>query len=117
MMYDYYEELAGESLAGLPMQERLSKADEEGLIYWPLKRDDNLPLACGKDHVAAFAQLGWIPDRKRRGRGAHLLLSKPGMRATLSIPDVREVKRTIIAAQIRLACVSEDQYLRAFHKK
>jgi hypothetical protein len=77
----------------------------------------NLPLASGKEHVAAFARLGWIPDQKRRGRGAHLLLTKPGVRATLSIPDVREVKRTIIAAQIRLACVSEAQYLKAFYNK
>ncbi len=39
MMYDYYEELTGESLADLPMQERLDKADHQGLIYWPPKKD------------------------------------------------------------------------------
>lgn len=39
MMYDYYEKLTGESLAELPMQQRLDKADEQGLIYWPSKKD------------------------------------------------------------------------------
>jgi len=36
------------------------------------------------------------------------------MRATLSIPDHHEVKRTIIAELIKLAKVSEEKYLRAF---
>jgi hypothetical protein len=77
----------------------------------------NLPLASGEKHAAAFERLGWIPDHKRRGRGKHLLLTKPGNRATLSIPDEREVKRTIIAAQIKLAGETEASYLCAFHKK
>ena len=77
----------------------------------------NLPLASGDAHASAFERLGWIRDHKRRGRGKHLLLTKPGMRATLSIPDDREVKRTIIAAQIKLACVTEEQYLKAFYGK
>ncbi|WP_286212734.1 DNA methyltransferase [Mycolicibacterium mageritense] len=38
LMYDYYEELTGESLAGLPVQERLDRADDLGLIHWPKKR-------------------------------------------------------------------------------
>jgi len=75
----------------------------------------NLPLASGKDHARAFKKLGWVLDPKRRGRGKHLLLTKAGMRHTLSIPDEREVKRTIIAAMIKLACITEDDYLRAFH--
>jgi hypothetical protein len=65
-------------------------------------------------HVKAFQRLEWILDTKRRGRGKHFLLTKPGMRATLSIPDHHQVKRTIIAAQIKLAGVTEEQYLTAF---
>jgi len=42
MMYDYYEELTGESIAHLTMQERLDKADEAELIHWP-KRSDGVP--------------------------------------------------------------------------
>ena len=39
MMYDYYERLTGQSLAALPMQERLDEADKAGLIHWPTKKD------------------------------------------------------------------------------
>ncbi len=40
MMYDYYTQLTGESLANVPtMQERLEKVDALGLIYWPTKKD------------------------------------------------------------------------------
>lgn len=74
----------------------------------------NLPLASGHAHAQAFVRLGWTLDPKRRGRGTHLLLTKSGMRATLSIPDHKEVKRTIIASLIKHADVSEEQYLRAF---
>ena len=74
----------------------------------------NLPLASGDAHARAFERLGWILDARRRGRGKHFLLTKPGMRPTLSIPDQREVKRTIIAALIKLAVVSEEDYLKAF---
>jgi hypothetical protein len=74
----------------------------------------NLPLACGQDHVRAFQRLDWVLDSKRRGRGKHFLLTKPGMRATLSIPDHHQVKRTIIASLIKLAGVSEEDYLKAF---
>jgi hypothetical protein len=76
----------------------------------------NLPLASGEKHAAAFERLGWIRDRKRRGRDKHILLTKPGMRPTLSIPDEREVKRTIIQAMIRLACITERDYLQAFRR-
>jgi hypothetical protein len=74
----------------------------------------NLPLASGHAHAHAFVRLGWNLDQKRRGRGKHLLLTKSGIRATLSIPDHKQVKRTIIASLIKLADVDEDKYLRAF---
>ena len=71
-------------------------------------------MASGEAHVRAFERLDWIRDRKRRGRGKHFLLTKPGMRPTLSIPDHPQVKRTIIAALIKLAGVSEEDYLKSF---
>ena len=37
MFYALYEELTGESLADVPLLERLDRADEQGLIYWPKK--------------------------------------------------------------------------------
>ena len=77
----------------------------------------NLPLASGEKHAAAFERLGWTRDHKRRGRDKHILLTKPGVRATLSIPDEREVKRTIIAAMIKIAEETEVSYLEAFHER
>lgn len=77
----------------------------------------NLPLASGAAHARAFERLEWVLDHKRRGRGKHFLLTKPGMRPTLSIPDHHQVKRTIIAAQIKLAGVTEEKYLKAFYDK
>lgn len=74
----------------------------------------NLPLASGKAHAQAFVRLGWTLDPKRRGRGTHLRLTKKGMRATLTVPDHKEVKRAIIASLIKLAIETEERYLRAF---
>lgn len=40
LMYEYYEELTGKSLADVPtMQERLDLVDQQGLIHWPKKQD------------------------------------------------------------------------------
>lgn len=74
----------------------------------------NLPLASGTAHVNAFRRLGWKLNTTRRGRGKHFLMTKDGHRATLSIPDHREVKRAIIAGLIKAAGTSEEMYLRAF---
>lgn len=35
--YNVYEELTGDSLAALPIQERLDRMEEAGLIWWPQK--------------------------------------------------------------------------------
>jgi hypothetical protein len=74
----------------------------------------NLPLASGSEHVKAFRVFGWMWDGKRRGRGKHFILTKPHMRPALSIPDHREVKRTIIADLIALAGITETDYVSAF---
>jgi hypothetical protein len=76
----------------------------------------DLPLASGEKHAACFERLGWTRDWKRRGRGSHIRLTKQGVRATLSIPDHREVKRTIIAKLISLAGITQEKYVEEFHK-
>lgn len=76
----------------------------------------DLPLANAEKHAACFERLGWTRDSKRRGRGVHILLTKEGERATLSIPIQREVKRTIIAKLISLAGISQEKYLEEFYK-
>jgi predicted RNA binding protein YcfA (HicA-like mRNA interferase family) len=76
----------------------------------------NLPLASGDQHAKAFERCGWIRAR-RRGRGKHIILTKPGARATLSIPDHDEVKRAIIAKLLKAAELSEDEYVSAFARR
>lgn len=76
----------------------------------------DLPLASGEKHAACFERLGWTRDRKRRGRGSHILLTKPGVRATLSIPDHKEVKRVIIAKLITLAGITQEKYIQKFNE-
>ena len=76
----------------------------------------DLPLASGEKHAACFERLGWTRDWKRRGRGSHILLTKTGVRVTLSIPAHHEVKRTIIAKLIMLAWVTQEQYIKKFHE-
>ena len=71
-----------------------------------------LPLARCAAHVAAFERNGWICVRVR---GSHHILTKDGHDATLSIPDHGNVKRGLLARQIKLAGLTEDQYLDLFY--
>jgi hypothetical protein len=77
----------------------------------------DLPLASGDEHVKAFGRLGWKLCLKTKRKNAHLLLEKDGETATLSIPAHDEVKRALLQKQIRLAGISETDYVAAFHKK
>jgi hypothetical protein len=77
----------------------------------------DLPLASGEEHVKAFCRLGWDMCLKTKRKNPHFLLEKEGHSATLSIPAHKEVKRTLIQGQIRLAGISEADYLDAFHKR
>lgn len=74
----------------------------------------DLPLASGDEHVKAFTRLGWKLQPKR-GKGSHMVLTKAGMIPTLSIPAHREVKRALLAKQIKNAGVTEAEYLAAFN--
>jgi hypothetical protein len=75
----------------------------------------DLPLAAGSQHVAAFERCGWTCVRKSKKN--HFILQAEGVEATLSIPDHGQVKRTLLAAQIKLAGLSEEDYCNAFYKR
>jgi hypothetical protein len=75
----------------------------------------NLPVASGEKHAQAFERCGWT-RLTRRGRGKHFLLTKAGATPTLSIPDHPEVKRALLAAQLKLAGISEADYLANFRR-
>lgn len=71
----------------------------------------NLPVADWAKHRRAFERLGWSVSRDN----PHVLMEKPGHRATLSIPRHDTVKRAVIAKLLQAADVSEQEYLDAFH--
>jgi predicted RNA binding protein YcfA (HicA-like mRNA interferase family) len=71
----------------------------------------NLPVARAREHIKAFARLGWVESRQR---GSHISLKKPGCRAVLTIPDHGNVKRPLLARMLKDAGITEDEYLNAF---
>lgn len=85
---------------------------------WPsassLVGQSELPLAAAGEHVKAFCRRGWVRQPKR-GKGSHIILTKPGHRATLSIPDHNPVKRGTLAKLIAAAVMTIEDYLNAFN--
>lgn len=73
----------------------------------------DLPVASGDDHARAFERAGF-ERLQRRGRGSHILLKKAGVQMILSLPDHREVKRALLAKQIRNAGLTIEEYLEFF---
>lgn len=76
----------------------------------------NLPLASGDKHAKAFEYWGWV--RVRTKNKNHIILEKDGVTATLSIPNHKgkDVKRALLQSQIKLAGLTEAQYLQGFKK-
>lgn len=69
-----------------------------------------LPVVSGKQAVAAFQQLGW---RVARQRGSHIVMTREGVIATLSIPNHRELDRGTLRRLIRAADLTVEQFLKA----
>ncbi len=79
----------------------------------------DLPQAGGEAHAKAFERLGWQRRHETRGHNPHIILVKPGMRSTLSIPNHkgRDVKRVLIAKLIKQAQITEAEYMAAFKQR
>ena len=72
----------------------------------------DLPEAKGDRHVKAFQRFGWDHCRSS---GSHKILEKDGAEAHLSIPcGGKNVKRTLLHTQIKLAGLTIKEYLREF---
>ena len=67
----------------------------------------DLPVLSGQGARRAFERLGWI---FRRQMGSHMILTKPGSIASLSIPDHRELAPGTLRKLIRLAGLSVEQF-------
>jgi predicted RNA binding protein YcfA (HicA-like mRNA interferase family) len=63
----------------------------------------------GKDAAKAFEKAGW---QKVGQVGSHLVMTKQGMRANLSIPQHRELSIGTLRALIRSAEMTIDEFLK-----
>jgi predicted RNA binding protein YcfA (HicA-like mRNA interferase family) len=62
----------------------------------------------GKDTVKAFLRAGWVREGQT---GSHVILTKVSQRATLSIPQHREVKPGTLRGIIRAAGMTVEEFL------
>jgi len=54
-----------------------------------------LPVISGRDEVRALERMGWSVARQS---ASHIVMTKPGEMASLSVPDHKEVARGHFAA-------------------
>lgn len=72
----------------------------------------DLPEAKGDRHVKALCRCGW---KVSRTSGSHKILEKDGVDAIISIPcGGKNVKRTLLNSQLKLAGLSIAEYLEIF---
>ena len=69
-----------------------------------------VPLLRPREVIRAFERLGWHVVRQR---GSHILLTKSGSIATLSVPDHDRVARGTLRALIIKAGISIEEFLAA----
>jgi predicted RNA binding protein YcfA (HicA-like mRNA interferase family) len=72
-----------------------------------------IPLLRPRDVVKAFERFGWEVSRQR---GSHIILTKPGHPATLSIPDHDTVARGTLRSLIARAGLTIDEFLAALDR-
>jgi predicted RNA binding protein YcfA (HicA-like mRNA interferase family) len=62
----------------------------------------------GKDAVKAFQKAGWVVIGQV---GSHVVMSKPGIRVNLSVPQHRELSVGTLRALIRHAGMTVEEFL------
>jgi len=72
-----------------------------------------IPLLRARDVVQAFQRLGW--EETRRGKGSHIILTKSGHIATLSVPDHPQVARGTLRSLIARAGLRVEEFLEALN--
>jgi len=65
-----------------------------------------LPLASGRKHCKVFQSLGWVMRRD----ASHIIMTRPGSVATLSIPAHDEVARSTLHSIVKRAGYTDKQY-------
>jgi len=67
-----------------------------------------LPRISGREAVRAFGKAGWSVARQR---GSHIVLTKAGSLATLSVPDHSEIAKGTLRSLIRAADLTIEEFL------
>lgn len=70
----------------------------------------SLPVLSGQEVVRIFESFGWSVTRQR---SSHIIMTKPGEAATLSIPNHKEVARGTLRSLIRSANLTADEVVKA----
>jgi predicted RNA binding protein YcfA (HicA-like mRNA interferase family) len=69
-----------------------------------------IPSLSGREVVKVFESLGWTFARQS---GSHIVLVKAGERASLCVPDHKEVRMGTLRGLIRTANLTIDEFLAA----
>jgi len=73
-----------------------------------------LPVVSGREAVTAFERAGWHVKRRK---GSHIILTKPGSLASLSVPDHRELDRGLLHKLIRKAELTVEEFIELLRGK
>lgn len=68
-----------------------------------------LPSLSGKDVVRIFESFGWSVARRR---GSHIVMTKEGEMATLSVPNHKEIAKGTMRSLIRSSRLTVEEFLR-----
>lgn len=73
----------------------------------------DLPLDSGKKITKVFESLGWIAHRGKN----HFVLMHPDKPQTLiiSIPDHRQISRTLLKTELKKAGISEEEFCKIYN--
>jgi predicted RNA binding protein YcfA (HicA-like mRNA interferase family) len=72
-----------------------------------------LPALRGREVAAVFERLGWIAARQQ---GSHIVMTREGSIATLSVPDHKEVAKGTLRSLIRAAEITVQQFLDTYEQ-
>jgi predicted RNA binding protein YcfA (HicA-like mRNA interferase family) len=72
-----------------------------------------VPVLRPREVVRTFGKLGWEVSRQR---GSHIIMTKKGHIATLSIPNHPEVARGTLRSLITRAGITVEDFLKAMEK-
>ncbi|MFY9607139.1 MAG: type II toxin-antitoxin system HicA family toxin [Blastocatellia bacterium] len=70
----------------------------------------SLPVLSGQEVVRVFESFGWSLARQK---SSHIIMTKEGDAATLSIPNHNEVARGTLRSLIRSANLTVDEFVKA----